>query len=193
MIGVLALQGDYAKHIQILNMLQIPAKEIRYPSELVEIKGLVIPGGESSTMTDLMKRIGFHEPLRNFAKKYPILGTCAGLIMMSSTAPDSKVEPLNVLDVEVDRNGYGRQIHSFTKELPVQLNGTVTEVPATFIRAPKITKVNNGVEIISEYKGNPVAVKQGHHLGLSFHPELDGITIFHNYIFKKQFQKTYAA
>ena len=185
MIGVLALQGDYAKHIQILDMLQTPSCEIRYPSELDGINGLVIPGGESSTMTDLMQRIGFHEPLRRFAKKKPILGTCAGLIMMSSNAPNSLVAPLGILDVEVDRNAYGKQVHSFIKDLPIQLNEKTIEIPAIFIRAPKINKINNNVEIISEYKGDPVAVKQGHHIGLSFHPELNGITVFHKFIFSQ--------
>ncbi|MEA1880931.1 MAG: pyridoxal 5'-phosphate synthase glutaminase subunit PdxT [Candidatus Marinimicrobia bacterium] len=186
MIGVLALQGDYEKHIQILDMLKIQSVQIRYPSELELIEGLVIPGGESTTITDLMNRIGFHDPLGKFAKKKPIFGTCAGLIMMSSSVPDSRVEPLGVLDVEVDRNAYGRQVHSFTDQLPVRLDGKTVNVPATFIRAPKITQIGSGVEVISEYKGEPVAVKQGRHIGLSFHPELDGITLFHDFVFNQQ-------
>ncbi|MCS5625810.1 MAG: pyridoxal 5'-phosphate synthase glutaminase subunit PdxT, partial [Candidatus Marinimicrobia bacterium] len=114
MIGVLALQGDYEKHIHILDLLKIQNMEIRYSRELDMIQGLVIPGGESTTMTDLMGRNGFYEPIRNFAKNYPILGTCAGLIMMASSVPGSRVEPLGILDIEVDRNAYGRQVHSFT-------------------------------------------------------------------------------
>jgi len=197
MIGVLALQGDYEKHIQILDKLKLQSMEIRYPNQLDSINGLVIPGGESTTMTDLMSRIGFHDPLRNFAKDYPILGTCAGLIMMSKPLPDTRVEPLGILDIEVDRNAFGRQVHSFTDQLPVQMNGKTVHIPATFIRAPKISKINPDVEIISEYKGNPVAVKQGHHVGLAFHPELDGITLFHDFVFNQQplkvSQKTHAA
>jgi len=186
MIGVLALQGDYEKHIHILDLLKIQNMEIRYSRELDMIQGLVIPGGESTTITDLMGRNGFYEPIRNFAKNYPILGTCAGLIMMASSVPGSRVEPLGILDIEVDRNAYGRQVHSFTDQLPVQLNGRATQIPSTFIRAPKITKIAAGVEVISKYRGNPVAVKQDHHLGLSFHPELDNVTLFHEFIFKKQ-------
>ncbi len=171
--------------------------EVRYLSELDGIDGLVIPGGESTTMTDLMDRVGFHKPLRKFAKDKPILGTCAGLIMMASAVTDGKVKPLGILDIEVDRNAYGRQVHSFTHQLPVQLNGKISQVPATFIRAPKITKVNPGIEIISEYQGEPVVVRQGHHLGLSFHPELDGVTLFHDFVFNQQplktSQKTHAA
>jgi len=186
MIGVLALQGDYEKHIHILDLLKIQNMEIRYSRELDMIQGLVIPGGESTTMTDLMGRNGFYEPIRNFAKNYPILGTCAGLIMMASSVPGYRVEPLGILDIEVDRNAYGRQVHSFTDQLPVQLNGRATQIPSTFIRAPKITRIAAGVEVISKYQGNPVAVKQDHHLGLSFHPELDNVTLFHEFIFNKQ-------
>ena len=172
--------------ILLLDLLKIQNMEIRYSRELDMIQGLVIPGGESTTMTDLMGRNGFYEPIRNFAKNYPILGTCAGLIMMASSVPGSRVEPLGILDIEVDRNAYGRQVHSFTDQLPVQLNGCATQITSTFIRAPKITKIAAGVEVISKYQGNPVAVKQDHHLGLSFHPELDNVTLFHEFIFKKQ-------
>ena len=193
MIGVLALQGDYAKHIQILEMLKIQAIEIRYPDELKLIDGLVIPGGESTTMTDLMCRAGFYKPIQIFAKKKPILGTCAGLIMMAKTVADSRIKPLGILNVKVDRNAYGRQIHSFTDQLTVSLNGNLKHVDATFIRAPKISSVNKFIEVLSEYNGEPVIVKQGHHLGMTFHPELNGITIFHNFIFKQQFEKIHAA
>jgi 5'-phosphate synthase pdxT subunit len=193
MIGVLALQGDYEKHIQILDMLKISSIEIRYPKELEKVDGLVIPGGESTTMTDLMGRAGFYEPLRLLAGNKPILGTCAGLIMMAKSVCDSRVKPLGILDVEVDRNAYGRQVHSFTDQLPVSLNGKTDFISATFIRAPKITKVESSVKILSEYDSQPVVVRQGRHLGLAFHPELDGVTLFHEFIFKKQFEKTHAA
>ena len=187
MIGVLALQGNYQKHIQILDTLNIRSMEIRYPEELDSINGLVIPGGESTTITDLMNRIDFFQTLREFSKGKPILGTCAGLIMMAKSVPDSRVEPLGIIDIEIDRNAYGRQIHSFTDKLSVKLNGKESQITATFIRAPKITKVNDEVEIISEYAGEPVAVKQGLHLGLAFHPELDKVSLFHEFAFKSQF------
>ena len=193
MIGVLALQGDYAKHIQILEMLKIQAIEIRYPDELKLIDGLVIPGGESTTMTDLMCRSSFYKPIQIFAEKKPILGTCAGLIMMAETVADSRIKPLGILNIKVDRNAYGRQIHSFTDQLTVSLNGKLEHVPATFIRAPKISSVDKFIEVLSEYNGEPVVIKQGHHLGMTFHPELNGITIFHNFIFKQQFENIHAA
>tara|TARA_B100001750_G_C15460071_1_gene573746 strand:+ start:67 stop:651 length:585 start_codon:yes stop_codon:yes gene_type:complete len=193
MIGVLALQGDYAKHIQILEMLKIQAIEIRYPDELKLIDGLVIPGGESTTMTDLMCRSSFYKPIQIFAEKKPILGTCAGLIMMAKTVTDSRIKPLGILNIKVDRNAYGRQIYSFTDQLTVSLNGKLEHVPATFIRAPKISSVDKFIEVLSEYNGEPVVIKQGHHLGMTFHPELNGITIFHNFIFKEQFENIHAA
>ena len=104
-------------------MLKIQAIEIRYPEELKLIDGLVIPGGESTTMTDLMCRSSFYKPIQIFAEKKPILGTCAGLIMMAKTVTDSRIKPLGILNIKVDRNAYGRQIHSFIDQLPVSLNG----------------------------------------------------------------------
>jgi 5'-phosphate synthase pdxT subunit len=188
MIGVLALQGDYSKHIQILEMLDFQVLEVRYPNELSLIEGLVIPGGESTTISDLMERSNFHEPIKIFAKKKPILGTCAGLIMMSKNINDDRIKSLDILDISVDRNAYGKQLDSFTSEIEVSLNSNNYSFSATFIRAPKIDKVGKNVKILSFYKNKPIVVKQGHHLGLAFHPELAKTTFFHNYIFREQFQ-----
>ncbi len=182
-IGILALQGDYEKHSRILNKLGLSNILIRYPSELKGIDGLIIPGGESTTLTHLMKRMHFYETIIDFAKEKPILGTCAGLIMMAKVVNHNLVIPLELLDIEVDRNGYGRQIHSFTDDLPVQLNNHIEKISATFIRAPKITNTGEGVEILAEYNGEICAVKQGKHIGLAFHPELDGVSIFHKAAF----------
>jgi len=188
MIGVLALQGDYSKHIEILHMLNFKTMEIRYPHELSLIKGLVIPGGESTTISDLMCRYGLHESIKKFSKQKPILGTCAGLIIMSKDIADSRVKSLGILNLSIDRNAYGRQLDSFIDNLKVSLNGKIENIPATFIRAPKITKVDESVEILSNYNNAPVVVKQGHHLGLAFHPELVKTTIFHEYVFRQQFE-----
>ena len=192
MIGVLALQGDYFKHIQILEMLDFQVLKVRYPNELSLIKGLVIPGGESSTISDLMERSNFHEPIKDFAKKKPILGTCAGLIMMSKNIEDDRINSLGILDISVNRNAYGRQVDSFTDKIKVLLKGETHNVLAAFIRAPKINKVGVNVRILSCYKNEPVVVKQGLHLGLAFHPELVKTTLFHNYIFREQFQISHA-
>ena len=194
MIGVLALQGDYSKHLEILEKLKISSCEIRYPQQLNEINGLIIPGGESTTMTDLIERNDLHNNIITFSTKNPILGTCAGLIMMSRSVNDTRVKSLNILDIEVDRNAYGRQVNSFRDELSVSISGKVENISATFIRAPKINRMGRDIEIISSYNNEPVAIKQGIHVGLAFHPELDGITLFHEYTFVKQFnEKSHAA
>ena len=192
MIGVLALQGDYSKHIEILEMLDFQVLEVRYPKELSLIEGLVIPGGESTTISDLMARSNFHSPIKTFAKKKPILGTCAGLIMMSKNLSDDRIKSLDILDISVDRNAYGRQIDSFIDQIEVSLNGKQNNVLAPFIRAPKINRVGKNVKILSYYKNEPVVVKQGHHLGLAFHPELVNTTLFHKYIFSEQFEISHA-
>ena len=189
MIGVLALQGDYSKHLEILEKLKISSCEIRYPHQLDEINGLIIPGGESTTMTDLIERNDLHDNIILFSNKNPILGTCAGLIMMSRSVNDNRVKSLNILDIEVDRNAYGRQVNSFTDKLSIYIEGISKNITATFIRAPKINKMGKEIEIISSYNNEPVAVKQGIHMGLAFHPELDGITLFHEFIFVKQLNK----
>lgn len=188
MIGVLALQGDYSKHIQILNQLGLDSVEVRYPKQLKNLKGLVIPGGESTTLTDLINRSKFHDPIQSFGLKNPILGTCAGLIMMAKSVADSRVQPLEILDIEVDRNAYGRQVHSFTDSLNVSFSGKSKLIKATFIRAPKISRIGKAVNVVGKYKNEPVAVMQGHHLGLAFHPELNGVTLFHEFIFKSQYE-----
>ena len=194
MIGVLALQGNYSKHIEILDKLKISSCEVRYNNQLDEINGLIIPGGESTTMTDLMSRNNFYDKIQLFSQTKPILGTCAGLIMMAKSVLDKRVKPLEILDIEVDRNAYGRQVHSFVNKLPIKLEKDLETISVPFIRAPQITKVGKNVEIISNYNNNPVAVKSGIHMGLSFHPELNNITIFHDFVFIKQFSsKTYAA
>ena len=189
MIGVLALQGDYSKHLEILEKLKISSCEIRYSHQLNEINGLIIPGGESTTMTDLIERNDLYNNIITFSNKNPILGTCAGLIMMSRSVNDTRVKSLNILDIEVDRNAYGRQVNSFTDKLSISIEGISKNITATFIRAPKINKMGKEIEIISSYNNEPVAVKQGIHMGLAFHPELDGITLFHDFIFVKQFNK----
>ena len=114
--------------------------------------------------------------------------------MMSRLVNDDRVKPLNILDIEVDRNAYGRQVNSFRDELSVSIGGKFENISATFIRAPKINRMNKNIEILSSYNNEPVGIKQGMHVGLAFHPELDGITLFHEYTFVEQFnEKSHAA
>ena len=187
MIGILALQGNFHAHLQKLDELNISAKEIRYPNQLKDIDGLIIPGGESTTINDLMKRVGFHSEIKIFAEKKPILGTCAGLIMMSTFIEnDNRVAPLGILDIEVTRNAYGSQADSFTGKININIDNQAPTIKAPFIRAPKIIKISKSVEVIGTYRNDIVAVKSGIHIGLTFHPELSDTTFFHNYIFNKQ-------
>ena len=184
-IGILALQGDFNKHGLILEQLDLEPTLIRYPSDLNHVSGLIIPGGESTTMTKLMDRAGFYESITSFANTNPVLGTCAGLIMMSYQAKDRRIKTLGLLDVDVERNASGRQIHSLCKLLNVNINGKSQPIDATFIRAPKIVRYGPDINVLATFNGLPCAVHSGLHFGLSFHPELNGITIFHEFAFKK--------
>ncbi len=177
-VGVLALQGDFEKHRQALAALGRESREVRRPAELDGVSCLVIPGGESTTLTRLVDRGGLRAPLTAFAQKHPVMGTCAGLIMLATDTADEKqtdygVAPLGLMDCSVQRNGYGRQIDSFTAPVDISLlaEGEAT-FAAVFIRAPRIVAVGPDAEVIVRHGGEPVAVRQGHLLGLTFHPEL---------------------
>ena len=184
-IGILALQGDFNKHSLILKKLDLEPTLVRYPSDLAHVSGLIIPGGESTTMTKLMDRAGFYESITSFANTNPVLGTCAGLIMMSNQAKDRRIKTLGLLDVDVERNASGRQIHSLCELLNIDINGKSQPTEATFIRAPIIVRYGLNVNVLATFKGSPCAVQSGLHLGLSFHPELNGVSIFHEFAFKK--------
>ena len=183
-IGVLELQGNYALHHKIFSDLGISSKGIKTAKDLDNIDGLVIPGGESTTISLLLDSFDLRIPIKNFAKENPIMGTCAGLIMMSkSIKGDKKVTPLGILDIIVDRNAYGRQIMSCKEPVSFRLNNQKIEINATLIRAPKIISINDSVNVLATIDNFPAVVMEGKHLGLSFHPELDGITIFHEILF----------
>ena len=184
-IGILALQGDFNKHRLILEQLELEQSLVRYPGDLNHVGGLIIPGGESTTMTKLMTRSGFYEYITSFANTNPVLGTCAGLIIMSNQAKDKRIKTLGLLDVDVERNASGRQIHSICVPLNVDIIGKSQPIDATFIRAPKIARCGPNVNVLATFNGSPCAVQSGLHLGLSFHPELNGVTIFHEFAFKK--------
>lgn len=177
-VGLLTLQGDYERHEASLRALGCEVAAVRRPAELARVRGLVIPGGESTTLSRLIDLAGLRDPLREFARELPVMGTCAGLIMLARSLADEDpgshgVRTLGALDCAVLRNAYGRQVDSFTA--PVALRGAGPEpFPAVFIRAPRITDCGPGVEILAEHAGSPVAVRQGRVLGLAFHPELTG-------------------
>ncbi len=172
-VGVLALQGDFEAHRRILEGLGAHVDEVRVPHDLEGLDGLVMPGGESTTMTLGIEREGLAEPLRAFhAAGRPIFGTCAGLIMLDRAH-------LGILDVACDRNAFGRQVHSFEADLDLGLDGG--PVRAVFIRAPWVREHGPGVEVLAEVDGHPVAVREGRVLAISFHPELSGDVRIHEW------------
>jgi 5'-phosphate synthase pdxT subunit len=171
-VGVLALQGDFEAHARILAGLGAEAREVRVPADLEDLDALVIPGGESTVMTLGIEREGLGEPLRELARRgTPVLGTCAGMIMLDR-------DHLNVLDILAKRNAFGRQLRSFEADLDV-IDVAGGPVHAVFIRAPWVAEVGDGVEVLAEVDGHPVAVRQGNVVAVSFHPELTGEARLH--------------
>lgn len=184
-VGVLALQGAFAKHAEMLKRLGATVVEVRRPSDLELCDGLIIPGGESTTIFKQITFINLAEPLKEFAKKKPIFGTCAGLILMSKEILGDKMKPFNLLDVTVERNAFGRQVESFSTDIEITLKpGTRLQFPAVFIRAPRIRHVDAGVKVMAEFEGEPVLVQQGRHLGATFHPELSNDVALHAYFLR---------
>jgi 5'-phosphate synthase pdxT subunit len=180
-IGVLALQGDFIEHEAILERLGAKTREIRLPRDLDGLDGLIIPGGESTTITRLMAMYGLLEPIRAFARTRPVWGTCAGMIVMAKRATDLDREGLELMDIAVERNAFGRQVDSFETDLHVEgLQGP--PLRAIFIRAPLITEVQPDVEVLAALEdGRVVAAKQGHLLVTAFHPELTDDDRMHRY------------
>ena len=181
-IGVLALQGDFQEHLQVLERLKAEGREVRLPRELEGLDGVIIPGGESTTISRLMAEFALLEPLRKLvAEGLPLLGTCAGLILMARKATDLALETLRVLDIEVKRNAFGRQVDSFETELAIPALGDAP-FPAVFIRAPIIERLGPGVEALARLpEGWPVAIRQKNLLACAFHPELSRDLRLHAY------------
>jgi 5'-phosphate synthase pdxT subunit len=180
-IGVLALQGDFAEHLQVLSRLEVEGRPIRRPEELRGVAGLILPGGESTTIGTLMERFGLMEAVREFAHAgRPIYGTCAGLILMAKEILDSEQPRLGLMDLTVQRNAYGRQVDSFEADIPVPRFGE-PPLRAVFIRAPRIETVGREVDVLAEFEGKPVLVQQGPWLASAFHPELTSDVRVHRY------------
>lgn len=182
-IGVLALQGAFQEHCSVLRKLGIKPREVRLPDQLNGLAGLILPGGESTTFANLAVSYGLVEPLRSMAAVKPMWGTCAGLVFMAREVGIDQVV-LGVMDISLERNAFGRQVDSFEEDL--EINGIEGGTfHAVFIRAPVVTEVGPDVEILSkERTGRIVAVRQGHLLGTSFHPELTEDYRLHEYFIK---------
>jgi 5'-phosphate synthase pdxT subunit len=170
-IGVLALQGAFREHIEILNKLGIEGVEVRKKMDLRDIDGIILPGGESTTMGKLLIDLGIMDTLKAMIEDgFPVFGTCAGMILLAkSLANDEKVH-LGIMDIIVKRNAYGRQLGSFNCKAPVK--GIGEDVEMVFIRAPYIEACGDGIEVLSRIDGNIVAARHGNILVTSFHPEL---------------------
>jgi 5'-phosphate synthase pdxT subunit len=184
-IGVLALQGAFIEHQQVLKKIGAETVQVRLPEQLHDLQGLIIPGGESTTIGKMAVAYGLMDALREFGKHTPIWGTCAGAIFLAKhIGLDQPL--LGLMDITVERNAFGRQVDSFETDLSIpcigSFNGYNGPFHAVFIRAPLITAVGNGVEVLSRLADNRiVAARQGHFLATSFHPELTGDSRFHRY------------
>jgi 5'-phosphate synthase pdxT subunit len=181
-IGVLALQGDFIEHVRFLERLGARVVTVRKPAEVTGFDGLVIPGGESTTIVGLMHSYGLFQPLKGLARSgLPVIGTCAGMILLARKVSNPDMDILAVMDITVKRNAFGRQVDSFEAELDVPSLGEKS-FPAVFIRAPVIEEAGSQVEVLARLPdGNIVAARQGNLLALAFHPELGHDTRFHRY------------
>jgi pyridoxal 5'-phosphate synthase pdxT subunit len=179
-IGVLALQGAFAEHVAVLRTIGVEAVEVRLPEHLGDVDGLILPGGESTTMRKLIERWGMRQPILDLAGRgAPLFGTCAGMIVLAREVEGGEEPILPLLDVTVERNAFGRQLDSFETELAVPLLGD-TPVHAVFIRAPVIARLGNEVDVVARLDdGRIVAVRERNVIATSFHPELAGETRFH--------------
>ena len=179
-VGVLALQGAFASHVRALTELDVPTREVRTPEHLDGVDALVIPGGESTTISKLLVSTGLHAPIsERLATGLPVFGTCAGMILLADDVLDGRPDQIGfgVLDIAVRRNGYGRQVDSF--ETDVAVDGLDEPFHAVFIRAPKVESVGSDVEILAAHDGVPVLVRRDRVLAASFHPELTDDTRLH--------------
>ncbi len=185
-IGVLALQGDFREHREVLERLGVSTPEVRLPQDLEGLDGLIIPGGESTTIVRLMRTSHLLEPLRKLAADgFPIWGTCAGMILLAKRLDATGIPALEAMDIGVRRNAFGRQVDSFEADLEVPVLGD-SPLHAVFIRAPVIEDVGPGVEVLSRLPdGTPVAARQGHLLATAFHPELTRDDRFHQFFLQQ--------
>jgi 5'-phosphate synthase pdxT subunit len=184
-VGVLALQGDFELHERQVKSLGATSVQVRLPKHLEGLDGLVMPGGESTTMDILMDRFKLREPLAEFGRSKAIYGTCAGMILLARGIADNKagVKTFGLIDIDVSRNDYGRQIYSFDDELTARLDNREVRFRASFIRAPRIIRCGDGVEVLSRYRESPVLVRQNQILAASFHAELERDTTLLEYFF----------
>jgi pyridoxal 5'-phosphate synthase pdxT subunit len=194
-IGVLALQGAFREHGAMLRRLGARVVEVRLPSDLAGLDGLVIPGGESTTMGKLMDTFGLTAPLRAFAAEHPVFGTCAGLIMLATRTVEGSQTLLGLMDITVRRNAFGRQVRSFEAPVDLCLLGEADSAvfPGVFIRAPWVEESGPDVQVVARCDEHIVGVRQGHMLGVAFHPELTDDARLHEYFLREVVAEAHAA
>ncbi|PCJ89201.1 MAG: pyridoxal 5'-phosphate synthase glutaminase subunit PdxT [Thiotrichaceae bacterium] len=178
-VGVLALQGAYQKHCDILSRLEVASRLIRRPNELSGCCALIIPGGESTTISLLIQEYGLYEAIRYFAENHAVLGVCAGLIMMATEVDDRRIKPLKLIPFRALRNHYGHQVHSSTSD--IKLSFSASKYSAHFIRAPGVTKISQEVKVLASCNNEAVMINKGKHVAVSFHPELTNDMRIHQY------------
>jgi 5'-phosphate synthase pdxT subunit len=176
-VGVLALQGDFEAHGRALQRAGADAVEVRSAGQLGGLDGLILPGGESSTMLKLIREENLFEPLREFGQSRPIFGTCAGAILLADKVSHPLQDSLRLMDIDVERNAYGRQMDSRIVHLKPESGDR--DLEAVFIRAPIIRRVGEDAKILARYQDDPVLVEQGRHMVATFHPELTGDSSVH--------------
>ena len=183
-VGVLALQGAVSEHLGMARRAGADSLAVNSPDDLAQADALVIPGGESTAISRLIRQNGLQDPIRAFARSHPVLGTCAGLILCGReiSGPVNEPQPLGLMDITVERNGFGRQTDSFETPLVVEGMGSV---PAVFIRAPYIQKAGAGARVLASVDGKAVMAEQGNILVAAFHPELtDDLTVYRYFVGK---------
>lgn len=185
MVGVLALQGDYAEHQRMLERIGCHTRQVRKAEELEGLRALVLPGGESTTMLKFIEEEGLMEPLRKlYARRAALYGTCAGAILLAKEVTSPRQASLGLMDLTVERNGYGRQVDSHQAEEPCPALGS-SPLPMTFIRAPIIRRTGPGVTVLARHRGEPVLVREGRLLVSTFHPELSDDERVHRYFLER--------
>ncbi|MDZ7271457.1 MAG: pyridoxal 5'-phosphate synthase glutaminase subunit PdxT [candidate division KSB1 bacterium] len=184
-VGVLALQGDFEKHQQMLARLDVIPVLVKTAEQLRKCQGLIIPGGESTTLSLLLRKHGLWDQVKDYAREHPVFGTCAGLILLAATIEGAPVESLGLIDIHARRNAYGRQVNSFVDTIKVDFGNGAFDYEGVFIRAPKVIAMGQGVRPLAWHGEDVVMAEQGLVLAATFHPELTEDPRIHEYFVSK--------
>ena len=179
LIGILALQGNYDRHSLMLASMGLKSKLVKYSDNLDGCSGLIIPGGESTSISKLINSNGLKNGIINFSKKQTIFGSCAGMILLSSNSSTINLDPLQIMDFKIDRNGWGSQINSFCGEVSYSIGNNKILGNGAFIRAPKVKSIGEKINIIGKFEKEYVCLSDGRHIASAFHPELTNCTILY--------------